>query len=43
MKSTILKIVAKMAEKTILTANKTTCCGWSYQPKAPAKIKDFKK
>ncbi|MGN0650296.1 MAG: cyclic lactone autoinducer peptide [Oscillospiraceae bacterium] len=43
MKSQILKAVAKMAEKTILTANKTTCHGWTYQPKTPANIKNFKK
>lgn len=43
MKLSILKAVAKTAEKAILTANKTTCHGWSYQPKASAKIKDFKK
>jgi cyclic lactone autoinducer peptide len=43
MKSQIMKAVAKMAEKTILTANKTACCGWTYQPKAPANIKNFKK
>ncbi|MBQ7794423.1 MAG: cyclic lactone autoinducer peptide [Clostridia bacterium] len=42
MKSKILKAVAKITEKTILTANKTTCWGWSYQPKAPANIKNFK-
>mgnify|MGYP000145065969 CR=1 FL=1 len=43
MKSTILKAVAKISEKTVYAANKTTCYGWSYQPKAPANIKDFKK
>lgn len=43
MKSTILKAVAKMVEKTVHTANHTTCLGWSYQPKAPANIKSFKK
>ena len=39
MKSTILKAVAKMTEKAIHTANKATCYGWTYQPKAPANIK----
>ena len=43
MKSQIMKAVAKMAEKTILTANKTACCGWTYQPKATANIKNFNK
>lgn len=43
MKSTILKAVAKIAEKTVHSANKTTCYGWSYQPKAPASVKNFKK
>ncbi len=43
MKSKIMKAVAKMTEKTIRMANKTTCYGWTYQPKAPANIKNFKK
>ena len=43
MKSQILKAVAKMAEKTIIASNNTACCAWSYQPKAPANIKNFKK
>lgn len=43
MMSTILKAVAKMTEKTVYTANKTTCHAWTYQPKAPANIKNFKK
>ncbi len=43
MKEKMLRILAKMAEKSIETANKTTCTFYSYQPKAPANIKDFKK
>ncbi len=43
MKSTILKAVAKITEKTVQTSSTITCWGWSYQPKAPAKIKNFKK
>ncbi len=43
MKEKMLKILATMAEKSIETANKTTCFFVSYQPKAPANIKDFKK
>ena len=43
MKTTLLKVLAVMAEKSIATANKTNCSFISYQPKAPANIKDFKK
>lgn len=43
MKKVVLKIIATMAEKSIKTANKTTCCGLTFQPKAPANIKNFKK
>lgn len=43
MKSTILKAVAKITEKAVQASNHTTCLGWSYQPKLPANIKDFKK
>lgn len=43
MKKAILKVMAKVAEKSIITANKTACCGFSYQPKAPKDIKNFKK
>ncbi len=43
MKKMILKALAKAAEKSIATANKTTCTFMSYQPKAPANIKNFKK
>lgn len=43
MKNSILKAVAKLTEVTIKSANKSTCNGWSYQPKAPANIKNFKK
>lgn len=43
MKKLIMKAIAVMAEKSITTANKTACLGWSYQPKAPKNIKNFKK
>lgn len=43
MKSTLLKAVAKMVEKTVNVSNTLTCWGWTYQPKAPANIKSFKK
>lgn len=41
--NTILKVIARIAEKNIATSNKTTCCFMSYQPKVPKNIKDFKK
>ena len=43
MKKEILKVAAKMAEKSIKNANNTTCSWWSYQPKAPKDIKKFTK
>lgn len=43
MKSVILKAVAKITEVTIKSSNNATCIGWTYQPKAPANIKNFKK
>lgn len=43
MKKLIMKAMAVMAEKSIAAANRTACCGWSYQPKAPKNIKSFKK
>ncbi len=43
MKSTMLRAVAKITEMTIGTANKVTCYFWTFQPKAPANIKNFKK
>lgn len=43
MKKTILKALAKVTEKSIATANKTTCTFMSYQPKVQANIKNFKK
>ena len=43
MKKLVMKAIAAMAEKSIATANRTTCTGWSYQPKAPKNIKNFKK
>lgn len=43
MKKKMLKALAAIAEKNIATANNTTCTFLSYQPKAPANIKDFKK
>lgn len=43
MKKIAMKAIAVMAEKSIAIANKTTCWGWSYHPKAPKNIKNFKK
>lgn len=39
----ILKVIAQIAEKNIAISNNTACCFWSYQPKAPKDIKNFKK
>ena len=43
MKKVILKAIAKAAEKSITVSNRTACFGFSYQPKAPKNIKNFKK
>lgn len=43
MKKTIMKAVARAAEKCVRKANSTTCLGFTYQPKAPKDIKNFKK
>lgn len=43
MKKLLMKAITTMAEKSIVTANKTACLAWSYQPKAPKNIKNFKK
>ncbi len=43
MKKIVMKVMAAAAEKSIAIANKTTCWGWSYHPKAPKNIKNFKK
>lgn len=43
MENSLLKVMAKLSEITIKSANKLTCWGWTYQPKAPANIKNFKK
>lgn len=43
MKKTILKTMATVAEKSIATANRTACLAFTYQPKAPKNIKNFKK
>ena len=43
MKSTFLRVVAKMAEKTVHTANQTACIAWTYQPKAPKKLERYRK
>ncbi|MGN0643115.1 MAG: AgrD family cyclic lactone autoinducer peptide [Huintestinicola sp.] len=40
MKKELLKVVAKAAEKSAKASAVSTCCGLSYQPKAP---KDLKK
>lgn len=41
--NTILKMVARIAEKNIAVSNNSTCFFMSYQPKVPKNIKDFKK
>ena len=41
--NTILKVIAKIAEKNIAVSNNTTCCFMSYQPKVPKDIKNSKK
>lgn len=43
MKKEILKVIAKLTEKTINSVNKINCQGYTYQPKIPADIKKFKK
>lgn len=43
MKKEILKVIAKLTEKTINSANKANCRGYTYQPKVPTGIKNFKK
>ena len=43
MKKEMLKAIAKLTENTINSANKTNCQGYTYQPKAQADIKNFKK
>lgn len=43
MKKEILKVIAKLTEKTIISGNKINCEGYTYQPKVPAGIKNFKK
>ncbi len=43
MKKAVLKAIAKIAEKSIKKSNNTSCIGWSYQPKVPKGIENFKK
>ncbi|MCF0228450.1 MAG: cyclic lactone autoinducer peptide [Parasporobacterium sp.] len=43
MKKTVLRLLAKVAERSIKVSNNTNCTGWTYQPKAPKGIKQFKK
>ncbi len=43
MKLSFLKAVAKITEATVKTSNTLNCWAWTYQPKAPANIKNFKK
>lgn len=43
MKKQILKVVAKAAEATIKKSDSVICSWWTYQPKAPKDIKNFKK
>ena len=39
----ILKVIARIAETNIAISNNTACGFWSYQPKVPKNIKNFKK
>jgi len=43
MKKQFLEILANMAEKAIKQSNNRASRYWSYQPKAPEDIKNFKK
>ncbi len=43
MKKQLLEVLAVMAEKAIKQANDTASRYWSYQPKPPEDIKNFKK
>lgn len=43
MKKQFLEMLASMAEKAIKQANNTASRYWSYQPKPPKDIKNFKK
>lgn len=43
MKNVVLKIIAKIAERSIKISNNTACVGWTYQPKMPNGIENFKK
>jgi len=42
-KKPILRLVSCLAEHAIKKANNKYCLYWSYQPKVPSGIKDFKK
>lgn len=42
MKKQCLKLVARLAEKSISKANNSACIGWTYQPQAPKGVKKFK-
>lgn len=39
----MLRFVSWLAEHAIKKANNTYCLYWSYQPKVPSGIKDFKR
>ncbi len=43
MKKELFTVLAVMAEKAIKQANCTASRYWSYQPKPPVDIKNFKK
>ncbi|WP_084726266.1 cyclic lactone autoinducer peptide [Sporobacter termitidis] len=43
MKTPLLKLVANIAAKAVSRANDTASTFWTYQPKAPEGIKNFKK
>lgn len=42
-KKPMLRLVSYLAECAIKKANNTYCLYWSYQPKVPTGIKDFKR
>lgn len=43
MKKQCLEVLAKLSEKAIKKANNTACQNWTFQPKAPQNLKEFKK
>ncbi len=43
MKKTLLKLVKKAVEKTVIQSANTTSSFWNHQPKAPKDIAKYKK